>query len=148
MEQPDFKIEGESRYPIRSSGKIYSIRKAFRAGCEHVWNTHVVPLQEENQRLKNDLLDALDLKEGKGPTALSMAISENKALREENTRLTTKFIEEEHAADHPNENLSYWQYQQFTRAAITKLKEEIERLKAELKNANSALDNISDMGHA
>lgn len=62
---------------------------------------------------------------------LSETQADNKALREENTRLTTKFIEEEHAADHPNESLSYWQYQQFTRAAITKLKEEILQLKAE-----------------
>lgn len=39
-------------------------------------------LLAENKRLSNDLLDALDLKEGKGPTALSMVTAENKELKE------------------------------------------------------------------
>lgn len=39
-------------------------------------------LQEENQRLRNDLLDAINVKSGNGPTALSMVISENQRLKE------------------------------------------------------------------
>lgn len=39
-------------------------------------------LRAENKRLTNDLKDALGIKAGKGPTALSMVIDENKRLRE------------------------------------------------------------------
>jgi hypothetical protein len=42
---------------------------------------------KENQRLKNDLLDALDLKEGNGPTALSMLSERVKQLTETNRQL-------------------------------------------------------------
>lgn len=38
---------------------------------------------EELKQLKNDLLDALDLKEGNGPTALSMLKSANDSLQEQ-----------------------------------------------------------------
>lgn len=61
----------------------------------------IASLQSEIDRLKNDLLDALDLKEGNGPTALSMLkkeidrlkteLSEMKKEREE---LRNKVIEE------------------------------------------------------
>jgi chromosome segregation ATPase len=38
--------------------------------------------QAEIERLKNDLLDALDVKNGNGPTALSMMVSENQTLKQ------------------------------------------------------------------
>lgn len=124
--KPYFKEIANKIYPLRNNNYDFSHShtKAFVKGCEHVWNTHVVPLQEWKDEATAKLIEVAQ--------ACSILESENKALKEENTRLTTKFIEEEHAADHPNENLSYWQYQQFTRAAITKLKEEIERLKVEV----------------
>lgn len=40
-------------------------------------------LYKQINRLKNDLLDALDLKEGKGPTALSMLSAERDRLKSE-----------------------------------------------------------------
>jgi len=40
-----------------------------------------ITLKAENERLENDLLDALDLKEGHGPTALSMLKAENERLK-------------------------------------------------------------------
>ena len=39
-------------------------------------------LREENERLDNDLQDALDIKVGNGPTALSRVIEENQRLEE------------------------------------------------------------------
>lgn len=39
-------------------------------------------LQEENEILRNDLDDALDVKNGNGPTALSRVISENQRLKD------------------------------------------------------------------
>ena len=38
-------------------------------------------LEAENKRLKNDLLDALDIKKGSGPTVLSMMVGENERLK-------------------------------------------------------------------
>lgn len=46
-------------------------------------------LVKENERLKNDLLDALDLKEGKGPTALSMQAERIKQLEAERSNIET-----------------------------------------------------------
>lgn len=40
----------------------------------------VAELRAENERLKNDLLDALDLKNGNGPTVLTMLANERDAL--------------------------------------------------------------------
>jgi hypothetical protein len=54
---------------------------------EYVSKTYVVPLQKENERLKNDLLDALDLKEGNGPTALSNVVTERNQLRSDKEEL-------------------------------------------------------------
>lgn len=42
----------------------------------------VAELRKENERLRNDLLDALDLKKGNGPTALSMQAETIKRLTE------------------------------------------------------------------
>lgn len=82
--------------------------QSFIAGFEKAWNDFVVPerkshqielsnyayqidrakrdrdnAEAESMRLKNDLLDALDLKEGKGPTALSMLSAERDRLKAE-----------------------------------------------------------------
>jgi len=39
-------------------------------------STRIKKLEAENKRLKNDLLDALDIKNGSGPTALSKEVSD------------------------------------------------------------------------
>lgn len=59
----------------------------FEEACEHV----AEPLRSELTKLKNDLLDALGLKEGKGPTALSMLSNELTKLREENEEFEKLF---------------------------------------------------------
>jgi chromosome segregation ATPase len=83
---------------------VVSLRAAIaeREGKIHEWKTQVdievrryveitrerdalraalAEREKEMESLKNDLLDALDLKEGKGPTALSMVAAERDALR-------------------------------------------------------------------
>ncbi len=49
--------------------------------------TEIVHLNEEIQELKDDLLDALDLKEGRGPTALTMLKSEIARLTAQNQEM-------------------------------------------------------------
>lgn len=48
----------------------------------HGYSVAIKQLQEENEILRNDLDDALDVKNGNGPTALSRVISENQRLKE------------------------------------------------------------------
>lgn len=61
---------------------------AFDAGRNCVWDQFIEmkaernALQDENKRLTNDLKDALGIKAGEGPTALSMVVDENKQLRD------------------------------------------------------------------
>lgn len=75
---------------------------AFDAGRNCVWDQLqkaketisgledvIVKMQGENNVLKNDLLDALDLKKGEGPTALSMLKADNDKLREALKRMKT-----------------------------------------------------------
>lgn len=50
-------------------------------------------LQEEIERLKNDLLDALDLKKGEGPTALSNVVADRNRLQTELTKAKERIKE-------------------------------------------------------
>lgn len=47
--------------------------------CFYEKNQLIEKLKQENEKLRNDLLDALDLKSGHGPTALSILSNELKA---------------------------------------------------------------------
>lgn len=51
----------------------------------------VEELRKENEELKNDLLDALDLKSGNGPTALTMLKAEIERLKESNKQMKEIF---------------------------------------------------------
>lgn len=75
MEKPDFEKlarEFASILLIAPIKKSMTFTHGYKSACEKIWSEYVEPLQRENERLKNDLLDALDLKAGHGPTALSM----------------------------------------------------------------------------
>lgn len=68
MEKPDFESQSKTIYPTERR------QKAFQEGCEHVWNTHVVPLLsdfESNQRSVYSLNGRCN-----------QLASENKALQE------------------------------------------------------------------
>lgn len=150
--KPDFEAIAKEYYPqgvVKESLSIPNDEwKPFINGCDHVWSTFVVPLQEKHRKASEAWGNAIRLCEEQIINVKELE-SENQALKEENRKLTTTFIDQEVAADHPNENLSHWQYQQFTRVAITQLKndnqalrDEVERLKAyiqKLEQANAYL---------
>lgn len=48
MEKPDFKVESLKAGHVINKDAY----NAFTAGCEHVWNTHVVPLQDQVRDLE------------------------------------------------------------------------------------------------
>lgn len=144
MEKPDFYTESLRVYPNNVTDKYLwdgphkaginpkwqcsqdeteTFARCRQEGCEHVWNTHVVPLQEKIAGF-DSLLDTLN----------DQAKREFKKLESENKALQEKLKIAEHLKELADD-------------AIVTLQREVERLKADLKNANSALDNISNMGH-
>lgn len=102
MEKLDFKdaaksyaliLEEENGEPINGMQRI---EDAFVEGAEYAYNLSLQrqrELEKENQRLQNDLLDALDLKAGKGPTALSMLAEAKSKLEKENQELRERLAE-------------------------------------------------------
>ena len=56
-------------------------------------NKIVEELSKENKFMKNELLDALDLKAGKGPTALRILKEEIERLKESNKELVENLNE-------------------------------------------------------
>lgn len=70
----DFVVPERKSHQIELSNYAYQIDRAKRDRDN---------AEAESMRLKNDLLDALDLKEGKGPTALSMLSAERDRLKAE-----------------------------------------------------------------
>lgn len=91
MEKPDFE-----QYSIDNAGDSSISRRVangIQKGCEHVWSTHVVPLQETEKDLRilltertRQLTESTKLKQ--------QAESENKLLREEIESLKEQLLEE------------------------------------------------------
>lgn len=80
---------------LNSGREIANLKQQSYDQCEIISHLeHRIKEKEaEIQKLKNDFLDALDLKQGNGPTALSMLSSELKSEKELNRELMDKLIE-------------------------------------------------------
>lgn len=94
MEKPDFKVESLKAGHVINKDAY----NAFTAGCEHVWNTYVVPLQERlnlekesNHLLHGAMVSAESRGAKKGREEME---SEIKALREEIEILKDQILEQ------------------------------------------------------
>lgn len=92
MEKPDFtQIHKQKEFQ-------WMIVYDFVAGCEHVWNTHVIPLQEQlNLEKESNILlhKAMTTAESRGvQKGREEMESENKLLREEIESLREQLLEE------------------------------------------------------
>lgn len=152
MDKPDFYTESLRVYPNnvtdkylwdgphkaginpkwqRSQDETETFARCRQEGCEHVWNTHVVPLQDENERLKTTLIAGAELikenweklcdEEGYGP--------QNLLLRMDGTLNTSG-------------------YPGYSSGAFFNLESENKALREEnlrLQNRGSSLENIAEM---
>jgi chromosome segregation ATPase len=87
---------------IELSNYAYQIDRAKRDRDKA--ESKVEVLRKENERLKNDLLDALDLKSGSGPTTLTMLKAEIKRLTQSNKELVEAL---KHSLSMMEQTLSY-----------------------------------------
>lgn len=79
--------------PFRDSdGNPQTLYQMIRIEPDWV-HSRFIEMLKEIDRLKNDLLDALDLKEGKGPTALAMLSEEIARLKQQLAELEWRPID-------------------------------------------------------
>lgn len=93
MEKPNFEEKANQIVFYRwdtendpDGTKANNFVEDYIEGCEHVWNIHVVPLQEWKDEATGKLIEVAQ--------ACSILESENKALREEIERLKAEVLKE------------------------------------------------------
>lgn len=77
--------ENKPDFALIEIGTTHSENNAFERGCDHVWSTYVVPLQEENRRLQNRIesLENIADMDRKTEHQYNQLYKEKEALRDE-----------------------------------------------------------------
>jgi hypothetical protein len=98
VEKPEAKEHETPIYDImKARHSLAEMNKKMEAELESLRASNK-ELHNENERLKNDLLDLMDVKDSKGPTALSNVLSDRNRLQEANKELQEEISEYEEAA--------------------------------------------------
>lgn len=125
--------ENKPDFALIEIGTTHSENNAFERGCDYVWSTYVVPLQEENKKLKGE--DTVILPRAKYEKIVATLVRQRDTLSDEKSKLESenKSLKESlHAAERlrASDAMSALDEANFLRKTIESLRDEVERLKA------------------